>query len=685
MALTFTPLLPHPLLWTLFTLAAVIAGLWIHARGASALWRVLALALLCLALTNPSLVRENRQPTKSVVAVVTDRSGSQNLGNRARMTDAARDAIAKTLAENPAIEPRFVDVGDGTNDGGTQLFSALNATLSDVPKARVAGAIVITDGVVHDIPNGADTLALSGPLHMLVTGHPDERDRQVRFVTTPKFGIVGKPLDIRAIAEERGGNGQAEVVLRVNGREIKKLTVATGTPFTLQVPVEHGGGNMVELEVAPLANELTTLNNRAVLVVEGVRDRLRVLLVSGQPHPGERAWRNLLKSDPNVDLVHFSILRAADKSDGTPLSELSLIVFPIHDLFVNRLKDFDLVIFDRYANQGYIPAPYLNNIARYLSEGGAVLMAMGPEFVSQATLANSQLGNLMPAQPNGQIIEQRFRPGLTEAGKRHPVTRDLSGAGSAPWGEWFRLIGAKAPTDRTLMSGPGDNPLLVLNGVDKGRIAMLMSDQIWLWARGYGSGGPYLDFQRRLVHWLMKEPSLEQEALRATAQGDTIRITRQSMKDAPGPVTLQMPDGTMQEITLKPEQPGLFTATVVSRQPGLHMLKADDLTSFVSIGPANPREFLDVFSSTEHLRKIAEATGGSVRRIGDNAGGLALPRIDTGVPGPAFAGSRWIGFPITQGATLISVSQYPATIGFWALLVLAGMALMAWVVEGRRR
>lgn len=687
-SIALSPLVSMPLFWALVAIAVVLAALWLWARDPGALWRVMALGLLCLALLNPAIVRENLEPVKSVVAVVTDRSASQTLGERGAMTDAVREEITKSLASKADIEPRFIDVPDAANDGGTELFAALNAALADVPRSRIAGAIMITDGVVHDIPTTKEKLDLPGPLHVLVTGRADERDRQVRFLTTPKFGIVGKSLSFRAIVEERGGTGgPVPLIIRQNGKEVRRLNAVPGTPFTADITIEHGGDNVVELEVAPLSGELTTQNNRAVLNVEGIRDRLRVLLVSGQPHPGERSWRNLLKSDANVELVHFTILRPAEKAGGTPINELSLIVFPTHDLFVNRLKDFDLVIFDRYSNQGYIPGYYFDNMARYLNDGGAILIAAGPEYTERSSLANTALASVLPARSEGRMLEQRFRPLVTKAGERHPVTRDLPGGNISPpdWGEWFRIISASAAPEKTLMSGPQNMPLLVLDDAGKGRIALLLSDQIWLWARGFENGGPYLDFQRRLVHWLMKEPSLEEEALRGQANGNTIRIERQSMENDPGPVTLEMPDGTKRDVVLKSDKPGLFTAEVKASQNGLHVLRSGNLTSFVSIGPANPREFIDVFSSTEHVRPIAESTGGSVRRIIGTDGEPNIPRIDTGFNSTQLSGSDWIGFPTTNAAISRGIILYPATIGFWALLALAGFLLLAWVMEGRRR
>ena len=150
-----------------------------------------------------------------------------------------------------------------------------------------------------------------------------------------------------------------------------------GASVSVNVPIPHAGPNIVEIEASPLDGELTAVNNRAVVSIDGVRDKLRVLLVSGEPHAGERTWRNLLKSDASVDLVHFTILRPPEKQDGTPINELSLIAFPTRELFQQKINEFQLIIFDRYARQGVLPIIYFDNIARYVRQGGAVLVAAG--------------------------------------------------------------------------------------------------------------------------------------------------------------------------------------------------------------------------------------------------------------------------------------------------------------------
>ncbi|TXM91423.1 hypothetical protein FV232_22875 [Methylobacterium sp. WL30] len=688
LSLSFTPLLPWPVLAVLAVVVVLFAVLALLARGRTAILRALALGLVLAALANPALVREDREPVKDIAAVIVDRSGSQALGDRPAVTDQVRSELQRRFGALANIEPRFIDVPDAAGDDGTKLFTALGQALADVPPERLAGVVMLTDGVVHDIPASLAALGIKAPLHVLVTGHPDERDRQIKLLEAPRFGIVGKDLTIRAEVMERGGTGSAVVALRRDGEEIGRRTVPTDKPFDLTVKIEHGGPNVVEIEVEPLPGELTTVNNRAVLPIEGIREKLRVLLVSGEPHQGERTWRNLLKSDANVDLVHFTILRPPEKQDGTPISELSLIAFPTRELFVQKIKDFDLIIFDRYANQSVLPSAYFDNITRYVREGGALLIAAGPEFAGPASLARTRLAGILPGDPNGRVVEQPYKPTATATGNRHPVTRALPGGDATPpaWGDWLRIVAAQPRAgNQPLLSGAENLPLLALSREEKGRVALMLSDHAWLWARGYQDGGPYLDLLRRLAHWLMKEPALEEEALRAqmTGRGREVRVERQTMAEATDPVTVTSPTGKVSTLTLKPSEPGLFGATFEAAELGLHTLRSGTLAAFVSVGPPNPRELADVFSDTERLKPVADASGGSIRRVADASGAVAVPRLQS-VRGGRLSGADWIGFRPSDSAVIRGVEVYPLALGLAALALLAAAVLAMWLVEGRR-
>ncbi|KRE02233.1 hypothetical protein ASE63_07670 [Bosea sp. Root381] len=688
-SLSFAPLIPLPLLIGLSLLAALAAGAAIVLAGKSAILRALALAVLTVTLADPSLVFEDREPVKDVVSVVVDRSGSNRLADRGTQTDAAQAEVERQLRGIGNVEPRIVEVRDAQGSGdGTRLFEALAASVADVPSERVAGAIVISDGLSHDTPPNAEALGLRAPLHVLTTGRNAEIDRRIVLVDSPRFGIVGKDQTIRLRVLEKGGPGRAALTIRRDGEIVARREVTVGQTVSVPVRIDRGGPNVVEIEAAPLDNELTLANNRAVITIEGVRDKLRVLLVSGEPHPGERTWRNLLKADANIDLVHFTILRPPEKQDGTPINELSLIAFPTRELFQVKIKEFDLIIFDRYANQSILPLAYFDNIVRYVREGGALLIAAGPEYAGAQSLARTPLGQILPAQPDGSVIDEAYRARVSEPGKRHPVTRDLPGSEVDPpqWGEWLRMVGARARTGSAVMTGPGDRPLLMLAREQKGRVALFLSDHAWLWARGFRDGGPHLDLLRRLGHWLMKEPDLEEEALRAVARGGVIEVERQTLGDSPAPVTVTGPDGQSRSVPLEPGRPGLFTARIPSSEFGLHRIATENLTAFASVGPENPRELMEVVSNPAALQALAEATGGSSRRIGQESGSaVTVPRIVPVRAGSQFAGADWIGLRISDSGIVRGVQISPLFVGLLGLALLFGALVAGWLGESGRR
>ena len=431
--IAFTPLVPSLVLWLAVAAIAVIAAILLLGRARGATIRVMALVLILLALANPSFTREDREPLSSVAAVVIDKSPSQSFGDRTRHTENAKEALVDGLKKIKGLEVRVVEAGqaDGETDG-TKLFGALSSALSDVPVDRVAGAFLVTDGRVHDIPANAAALGFQAPLHALITGRKDERDRRIAISAAPRFGIVGQTQTITYRLDDQGVTGdRAKIVVRHDGEVINERTVLSGQTVNVEINIKHAGPNIVEIEASPLENELTLVNNRAVVAIDGVRDKLRVLLVSGEPHSGERTWRNLLKSDASVDLVHFTILRPPEKQDGTPINELSLIAFPTRELFQQHINEFQLIIFDRYARQGVLPIAYFDNIARYVRSGGAVLVSAGPDYASTTSIWRTPLDSVLPAEPVG-VTEKPYYAHLSDAGKRHPVTRGLEGSGSEP-------------------------------------------------------------------------------------------------------------------------------------------------------------------------------------------------------------------------------------------------------------
>jgi hypothetical protein len=688
--LSFAPIVPTEILWAALAVAALIAALLLAARSRGALLRVGALACLVLALANPSFTREDREPLSSVAVVVVDKSPSQNFGDRAAQTQAARDALTQRLGRIAGLEVRTVEAGEsnGTTDG-TRLFSALSTATADVPPDRVAGAILLTDGRVHDVPTDAGALGFSAPVHALITGHPNERDRRVALISAPRFGIVGQSQTLVFRIEDAGAAPDvAQVTIRRDGEIVDQRSVRTDTAVRAQIPLPHAGPNIVEIETAPVPGELTTINNRAVVSIDGVRDKLRVLLVSGEPHAGERTWRNLLKSDANVDLIHFTILRPPEKQDGTPINELSLIAFPVRELFTPRpsgkLDDFQLIIFDRYARQAVLPNVYLDNIAKYVRNGGAVLVAAGPDYAGPISLWRTPLDAILPSEPTGHVTEDAFYARLTDLGRRHPVTRGLEGANEEPphWSRFFRVVDTKIANGTPLMNGAGDQPLLVLSREGEGRVGLILSDHIWLWARGYEGGGPHIDLLRRTAHWLMKQPDLDEEALRLLVHGHEITAQRQTMAEAVAPVVLTLPSGAQRNLTLDAAEPGVWRKTVDATELGLWRATDGKLTTLVNVGPANPKEFSEVTSTTAVMAPLASATGGDARRLADGSS-LAVPRILGVRSSDTLKGDDWIGLKIREASVVHGIGVLPLFTGLLGLLLLIGSLALTWGREGR--
>ncbi|EFL89047.1 membrane protein [Ahrensia sp. R2A130] len=697
-SIDLAPLFPLPIIIGLAVVAGFLVAYGIL-RGLRGAWmRAGAWVLLALALLNPSLLREDREQLKTVVAVVVDETDSQKFDDRDTQTEATRAAVKALIDRMPQFELREVVAKNGgaeTGDASSALFSTLQAALGDVPPEQVGGAILLTDGQVHDVPESREELSFNAPVHALLSGSEDDRDRRLQIVKAPRFGIVGQSQELTFRVDDTNIDpalSQLEIRLSIDGELVTTERIVSGQDFSLFFDVPHGGKNVIELEAESVDDEITTVNNRAFTVLDGIRENLRVLLVSGEPHAGERTWRNLLKSDASVDLVHFTILRPPEKQDGTPINQLSLIAFPTRELFIEKIDEFDLIIFDRYQRRGVLPVLYFDNIARYLEEGGAILVAAGPEHSGPASLDTTPLSRVMPVRPTGNVTTGPFKPLVSDEGRRHPVTNSLPGlpalgaegdAADPDWSRWFRQIDGTANRGSTVMNGPNDQPLLVLDRPGDGRIAMLMSDHVWLWARGFEGGGPHSQLLRRLGHWLMKEPELDEEALRAEANGNRITVERQTMGDEPGPLTLITPSGDVIELAFEPQGDGKFAASYEAPTLGLYRLANGDLTALTHVGPVNPREYSDIVSTASLLEPVANSTGGNVLRMARDGSASALPNIIPVRGNSATSGNGWIGLRTTDATRLIGVSQIPLLAGFLGLAILLLAMAGMWAREGR--
>lgn len=698
----FAPLIPWPVLMVLAVGAIMLLGIAIW-RGLSGwIYRAAALAILLAALSGPTLQEETRDPLPDLLLALVDESASQDLPGRSK----ARDEALAWLTEVSAAQGmalNVVSLPDAVDGKGTVLGPILDRALAELPMGQLAGVFLLSDGAIHDVQALTSRMAgLPVPMHLLRSGSDEEWDRRLTILNAPRFAVTGEEivLQLRVDALGAAPNAPAELSLSIDGSSPSRHTVRVGQDLELPLVLDHAGETVVHLTLTRMDGELTERNNQAAVRINGIRDRLRVLLVSGEPHPGTRTWRNLLKSDASVDLVHFTILRPPDKRDGVPVNELSLIPFPTQDLFIEKIDEFDLIIFDRYKLRGILPGAYLSSVRNYVERGGAVLVAAGPEFASVESLSRSPLGEVLPLRPSGRVKAEPMRPELTETGLRHPVTKSLNAqSGGGHLGAWLRHVELENTASQVVMQSPEGDPLLALDRVGEGRVALIGTDQVWLWGRGFDGGGPQLELLRRLAHWMMGEPELEEEALVTTENADgSILITRQTLEDAPDLLEVETPDGRRMTLPMQPDGPGRFIARLAENEgqdPGAAQASTEGSDaplplgvyrffqggrSVVAVrGEAAPLEFADPLARNDPMAELLTPTRGGVWVLENG-----LPRLRAVQKGRPAIGSGWVGYVPREAYLTRDLRVRPALPAWAWLLMVAGAIVLGWWVEGRR-
>lgn len=701
-AISFAPVVPVAVLLAACVGLAAMLGFAFMRSARGGILRGLAFGVILLALAGPRYQQEVREPQRDVAVIVLDRSASQDIEGRRAQSDAALRVLSDSLGADDTLDLRIVEshgddnasMGEMPGDTGTRLMTALVRAAGGIPRNRYAGGILITDGQVHDMDDEAALAGLpEGPLHVLLSGERDAFDRRLIIEQVPGYGLVGKASELIFRVEQTAGHGRSPipVTLSVDGIKRETMTVQPGDSTAVNVTLDHAGASVVELRAASVEGELSGVNNVGVASINAVRDRLRVLLVSGKPHAGERTWRNLLKSDPSVDLVHFTILRPPNKSDFTPIDELSLITFPTFELFDLKINEFDLIVFDRYTVRHVLSAMYFHNIRNYVEQGGALMLAVGPEYAGRRSLYETPLGSILPARPSGEVIEQAFLPRLSDNGRRHPVSAGLSKSGAGDemgedvrdptWGRWMRQVDTSLSSGTVLMEGQGGRPLLVLDRKGEGRVAVLTSDHLWLWARGYEGGGPQAELVRRLAHWLMKEPTLEEERLSAERQGDQLIITRRSLSNV-APVVRVTPPGAVgdvqsQTLALEASAPGEAVGRFPVHMPGVYRVEDGALSAFAVVGSLNPLEYRDLRATPAMLQPLVAQSHGGLWWLRDG-----MPDVRRVRPGRDTAGDHWLGLRANEAYVVTGLAEVALLPGWLAATLAFGFLFAAWRREG---
>ena len=621
-SLNFYPFIPINLLLILILLSLSVIFIGFKLKAPGNIFRATLICLIILSIANPTMVSENRENIPDTVALILDLSPSQNINNRKSLAQSSYNSIKTELEKINNLDIRLKTIN---GKKGSKLFEPLASMVGDISSDRVAGAIIITDGQIEDAPSILENYNFKAPVNIILTGEKEEKDRRLIIESSPRFGIVGEEIKIDIKVEDISANTpNALVTINMNDEIEQSRSIPIGEVVTITMPLERAGITSLNIEVEPGKEELTLQNNKSVIEINAIRERLKVMLVSGEPNMGLRSWRNLLNSDPSVDLVHFTILRPPNKQDLTPVGELSLIPFPSRELFQANLNDFDLIIFDQYHLRGILPQFYLKNVVEYVVNGGALLDASGPEYAGPYSLSLSPLQNILPTEPTGDIIVQEFIPIMTKDGERHPVTANLKDDINSNWGPWYRMVEGLTIAGDVLLEGPDARPLLVLNRVGQGRVAQILSDQSWVWTKSGVNKGPQADLLRRLVHWLMKEPELEENELSAKIDNDTILITKNSLNLDKKPIISTSPDNIKEEIVLEDIGRGKQIGKILSPKEGTWKFSSGNSQISLIVGNSNSSEYLDVRATDNIVKPLVSYTSGSINWVNNEKN---IPKI----------------------------------------------------------
>lgn len=712
------PLLPIPLIAGMALLYAAFGVYPFRRRIGGAFLRAAAGATITVLLLNPEITTEVRDQLSTEVIVAVDTSASQKFGLRAEETAAAYEEIIRRLSGMENITMRTVEIDGRDAEGrlmdGTRVFSAITDRLSDVPRDQLGAIFIISDGIIHDVPQTYDAANRDVPIHALITGQEGEFDRRIELLQVPQFGLPDSQQTVRFRVNDNGAfpaeaSGVVTVTVSANGEVIDTYETRAGEVVEMQLPVGHVGENIYSLSVDTVAGELTDVNNTVSTSIEGVREDFNVLMLSGSPEASTRVLRDVLRSDPGTNLVHFTLLRELHKPQNAPLREVALIPIPTDEILRQRINDFDLIIFDRFEiGTGLIDAAYLRNINEFVQNGGSLLIVNSDEFVDPYSSigATRLLSDILPVTPDGGHVEEgAFLPTVGGDGLRHPVTRNLpeSGVGEdhPHWGPWLRNVtGQVSEGAEVLLYGPNDEPLLVLNRVGQGRVATLMSDNFWLWARGYDGGGPDVELLQRIAHWLMAYPEYEEEALRLnmSEDGSSLIVTRQSLsEDITAPAIITSPTGERIEVPLAETAPGVYQGQIDIEELGFYRaehtggLQTDTaqpnqesaLTSFTSVGPADPVEFQETISTTQRLAPLFENRAGTVSRIALQAGqGVTIPPIALAAANADFSDPDNLLIRESQSFIVQNSQSNPLIPGWLGMSLALAMFGGAWYREG---
>lgn len=506
----FIPILPISILLILGALYFAIWAIIFWRDKRINYYHICASLLLFLAVLNPQRIIKTQTILPINIGIITDYSQSMLASKRTNGTRNFENNLISKLKEYSNLNIITENIPSVSQNSDFAL--AIDRVLKKSPEAQIGAVFIITDGLNQSAKN----LKWQFPIYQMLVGEENETDYYVKLISRPKPTKIGENANIEFIVvNDKIKNGKIKTIIHI-GQEIMQIDAKLNEITKLEIKVQNRKIIPIAIEAISDEAEVSKANNAIITQIEPAQDSLRVLLVTGEPYEGARAWRNLLKSDPAIDLVHFTLLRGPTKIDTAYESELALIPFPTEELFINKLNEFDLVIFDRFENLIGLRPIYMENIKQYVKNGGAFLASLGPRDTLGQGIMNTSIKDILPIEGIPNPIDEEFTPQITQTGKIHPITSTLNGQ----WGKWDRFFKTKAKG--IVLLSNNENPILVIDKYEKGRVAVILSDKSWFWQRGYDGGGPFRELIGRTAYWLMGDEKLADTVLKLSSKNNSI-------------------------------------------------------------------------------------------------------------------------------------------------------------------
>lgn len=676
-------------------------------------WTLVALRaavylLAVLMLLEPAVDLKHVSKVKNQIAVLVDTSRSMELkvaSSGATRHEQVREALKgfAPLAERTSDDHTFAfyafdkELRPATLDqltaadptgAGSDLGGALQSLAQRYEGQELGGVVVLSDGIdlgplgrrvkrgeQLDEGTKAQLARLKAPVHTIAAARAEGiKDLAVARVVRDDFAFVHNKVAVEVELQILGMEPQQiPVELRRDGEVLQRRVVEvvpdrTSYNVSFELVPRRIGKEIYSVTAPVFEGEALAENNVQHFLLRVIRDKVRVLHVVGRPSWDERFLRQLLKRNPNVDLISFFILRTNQSVQKIPTEELSLIPFPTEELFEQELGSFDLIVFQNFNFGPYSMRQYLGNIAKFVRDGGGFVMVGGDLSFASGGYAGTPLEEILPVElpggtAQGLVSEDPFSPALTEAGLRHPMTQ-LAFDPASNRELWSKLpllqgsnIVAQArkgatvlATHPTLKVRGGAMPVLTIQEVGQGRSMALTSDSLWRWAlQRVGQGGTPREYQlfwSNAIRWLIKDPELKLVKLEVAentwAPGQVARVNVRVAKpdytpaaDAEGilsiawrPLTDLTRNGgaasapTIKTQTFRTNATGLATIELPVEQAGVWELEAQVLTEAgqfkdndTLLVTPDVMEWRDILPRDELLEAIAQATSGTAQLL----------------------------------------------------------------------